>query len=219
MLAALRRPSRSPAKVFIRPRRNFFQLPSFPFPPTGNAGPSPGDNSDGTHTFHKSTIFPYTPKQLYTVVADVDSYHRFIPFCTASRVLTPPPQDRSIPYNVEAELKVGFMSFEEGYVSRVHCRPYEMVKATASSSTPLFESLVTTWSFQPASTSSTSPRTSLQPTTNNSPGPTLVTFDLTYAFANPLYATISGKFFGQVSELMVQAFEKRCLEVYGRGQS
>ncbi|KDQ15477.1 hypothetical protein BOTBODRAFT_173955 [Botryobasidium botryosum FD-172 SS1] len=167
------------------------------------------------------TRYRYSPKQLYTVVADVDSYHRFIPFCTASRVLTAPPRDRLVPYDVEAELKVGFMSFEEGYISRVHCRPYQMVKATASSSTPLFKSLVTTWQFESTSKPApiTASKNSLQPTNIDLPGPTRVTFDLTYAFANPLYASISSRFFGQVSELMVQAFEKRCVEVYGRGQS
>ena len=42
-------------------------------------------------------------------------------------------------------------------------------------------------------------------------GPTLLTLDLSYAFANPLHAAVSSTFFGQVSKLMVEAFEKRCL--------
>jgi coenzyme Q-binding protein COQ10 len=47
--------------------------------------------------------------------------------------------------------------------------------------------------------------------------PTLVTLDLEFAFANPMYAMVSATFFGQVSKLMVKAFEERCLEVYGSG--
>ena len=46
-------------------------------------------------------------------------------------------------------------------------------------------------------------------------GPTLLSFDLSFAFANPVHAAVSGAFFGKVSTLMVRAFEERCLRVYG----
>lgn len=48
-------------------------------------------------------------------------------------------------------------------------------------------------------------------------GPTLVTLDIAFAFENPLHSALSAKFFGKVSRLMVQAFEERCLAVYGSG--
>lgn len=78
-------------------------------------------------------------------------------------------------------------------------------KAVASSSTPLFKTLETTWKFEPVT---------------DAPGgkdSTLVKYDIAFAFANPLHAAISAKFFGQVSGLMMRAFENRCEEVYGRG--
>jgi len=46
---------------------------------------------------------------------------------------------------------------------------------------------------------------------------TLVKYDIVFAFANPLHVAISARFFGQVSGLMMRAFEDRCEEVYGRG--
>ena len=48
-------------------------------------------------------------------------------------------------------------------------------------------------------------------------GPTLLSLDLSFAFANPIHAAVSGAFFGKVSTLMVKAFEERCLKVYARG--
>lgn len=45
----------------------------------------------------------------------------------------------------------------------------------------------------------------------------MVTLDLEFAFANPVHAAVSAKFFGQVSQLMVKAFEERCLAVHGPG--
>ena len=50
----------------------------------------------------------------------------------------------------------------------------------------------------------------------SSEGPTHLSIDLTFAFANPIYAAASSTFFKQVSGMMVEAFEKRCAEVYGR---
>lgn len=95
------------------------------------------------------------------------------------------------------------------------------MQAVASTDIPLFKSLSTTWRFQPASSSSPHPTASLTSTLQNPAAsenrPTLVTIDLQYAFANPLHAQISAAFFGQVSKMMIQAFEKRCLEVYGPG--
>ena len=46
-------------------------------------------------------------------------------------------------------------------------------------------------------------------------GPTLVSLELSFAFANPVHAAVSGAFFGKVSGLMVKAFDERCLKVYG----
>ena len=160
----------------------------------------------------------------------MDSYNKFIPFCTGSKVLSrrEPLKDFKIPdgFSMDAELTVGFLSFAESYVSRVTCSPYDSVKvslsprgalhpreltvihsrkAVASSSTPLFKTLETTWKFEPVANASGGKES------------TLVKYHIAFAFANPLHAAISARFFGQVSGLMMQAFEERCEEVYGRG--
>lgn len=46
--------------------------------------------------------------------------------------------------------------------------------------------------------------------------PTLLTFDIAFAFSSPLHAAVSKGFFGRVTSMMVTAFEERCLEVYGK---
>ncbi|KII94828.1 hypothetical protein PLICRDRAFT_66100, partial [Plicaturopsis crispa FD-325 SS-3] len=179
-------------------------------------------------TYHERKILPYKRSALYDIVADVASYPRFVPFCVDTRIITPPsplsPPSPTPPspvhgkgkgVSMEAEMTVGFMAFKERYVSRVTCVPYESVEAVASSSTPLFRTLTTTWRFQRASPQS--PHAAQVGTPAGDDGPTLVTLDLVYAFANPVHATISAAFFGQVSKLMVKAFEERCLEVYGPG--
>ena len=97
-------------------------------------------------------------------------------------------------------------------------------QAVASSSTSLFNTLETTWRFQPTpahpnnvSLQSRSPDVEANVVSDNI-GPTLASLDLSFAFANPVHAAVSNTFFGKVSTMMVEAFEKRCLEVYGPGR-
>ena len=123
--------------------------------------------------------------------------------------------------------------------NHTHGRPLNP-QATASEQTPLFKSLITTWSFSPASSlsphasasnpgqspstssSASSSSTSRTPnsTTPASPhqGPTLLNIDLAFAFANPLHRIASQAVLPRVADKMVEAFEKRCVEVWGKGR-
>jgi len=203
--------------ALLSPRRAQRRL-LFTFP--GNTDPQ---------TYQERKVLPYTCRQLYAVVSDVASYASFVPFCAHSRILVPltpaPTPDSPNAQQMKAELTVAFLAFTERYTSRVTCVPYKSVQAVASSATPLFKTLETTWGFQPASHRSPRLRNStcsLSRTTKvitapDDVGPTLVSLDLSFAFANPLHAAVSGAFFGKVSTLMVKAFEDRCMKVYGAG--
>ncbi|KAI0287602.1 dehydrase and lipid transport-domain-containing protein [Russula brevipes] len=202
-------------------RRHLFNLPDL----SSFSGSLPGVQPQ---SYYEQKILPYTRKQLYAVVSDVGSYASFLPFCTHSRVLTPltPAPTHATPnaQRMEAELTVAFLAFTEQYTSRVTCVPCESVKAVAASATPLFKTLETTWRFRPASLpSGTATSAPPQPAItglsihSDDVGPTLLSLNLSFAFANPIHAAVSGTFFGKVSTLMVKAFEERCLKVYGRG--
>ncbi|KAH7887781.1 dehydrase and lipid transport-domain-containing protein [Phlebopus sp. FC_14] len=202
--------------------RTFFTLP--------NLSSLLGNHEPARQTYHERKIFPYRPRELYQIVADVVSYPAFVPYCTGSRILTSATREDGVRV-LNAELTVGFLAFKESYVSKVTCKPYESVQAVASSTTPLFKSLTTIWRFQPASPSSphlsaSFARHSQEQSaanvgshTSSDSGPTLVTLDLAFVFANPAHAAVSTTFFGQVSKQMVKAFEERCIAVYGPGSS
>jgi len=192
-------------------RRHLFKLPdwnSLPYPFADPAGVKP-------QTYHEHKVLPYTRRQLYAVVSDVGSYASFIPFCKRSRVLRPLtpatnwPDAQAGALLMEAELTVAFLAYTERYTSRVTCVPDQSVRAVAASSTPLFKMLETTWRFQPVATETSR--------TDDDTGPTLLSLDLAFEFANPVHAAVSGAFFGKVSTLMVKAFEERCVKVYGPG--
>ncbi|CAN0485491.1 unnamed protein product, partial [Hapterophycus canaliculatus] len=48
-------------------------------------------------------VVPYSPEQFFEVVADVDNYKEFVPFCVDSRVVK--VIDKA---TMEAEMSVGF---------------------------------------------------------------------------------------------------------------
>ncbi|KAI0685032.1 dehydrase and lipid transport-domain-containing protein [Cytidiella melzeri] len=217
--------------------RTLFSLPDLSsLSPLSGAGGS--NSSQDPQTYHERKILPYKQSELYGIVTDVASYPKFLPFCTSGRVVSNSSfvaADGRPGTKMAAELAVGFMSFTESYTSDVTCIPHTSVEAVASSSTTLFQSLSTAWRFHPASAHSPHPTqgaplsgSSQNPTSQPQPlasaaeatdaGPTLVTLDLSFSFSNPIHASISAAFFGQVSRMMVSAFEERCLELYGPGR-
>ncbi|WVQ79367.1 hypothetical protein IAT38_001464 [Cryptococcus sp. DSM 104549] len=239
-------------------KRSFFSLPDISklanlVPGAGQGGaPAEGVEVDGeVQRFHARKILPYSQAQLYALVSDVPSYASFIPFCQSSTVLSPSAssgspstrewvdwQPGTEPFEVLAELAVGFGGLEERYVSRVVGTPFESVVATASNQTPMFKTLTTSWSFTPASTlsphptassssSPSSPASASSPTTrlpnSTAPadpnvGPTLLTIDLAFSFINPLHRIASQAVLPKVADKMVEAFEGRCLKVWGKGE-
>ena len=73
------------------------------------------------------------------MVADVERYAEFLPFCSASRICA-----RHGPASFDATLALGFLAFSETYTSRVTLEPPRGVTAVATD-TNLFSHLSTRW--------------------------------------------------------------------------
>lgn len=67
---------------------------------------------------HSETrILPYAPRQVYDLVADIESYPEFLPWCVGSRIIS------SSDTQVTADLLIGFRMFRERFRSRVDLDP------------------------------------------------------------------------------------------------
>ena len=62
--------------------------------------------------YEKSRILPYTPKQVFDLVADVESYPRFLPWCLRVKKLTKGKK------SFLAEMEVGNNFFKETFISK-----------------------------------------------------------------------------------------------------
>lgn len=153
----------------------------------------PGFEEDAAKKYSERKLLGYSPRQLYDVVADVDHYSEFVPWCQGSMVLAKPS-----PTRLEAELKVGFQIFVEKYISHVELQPYSMVRSRVSNST-LFSHLDSKWLFEKGPTEAS----------------VWLQFEIDFAFKNPLYRQVANLFFEEVAQRMIEAFERRCQMLYG----
>ena len=137
---------------------------------------------------------PYTPEQMYELVADVGSYDEFLPWVTAVRVRS------SSETEMVADLMVGFNAFKERFTSRVHKeRPDRILVEYVEG--PL-KYLKNEWKFEPA------PQ-----------GGTDVHFCVDFAFRSRLFETLAGAMFDRALRKMTGAFEARAAQLYGSSSS
>lgn len=71
----------------------------------------------------ESLVTRYSQEQLYSVVAAVDYYHGFLPWCQRSDIVQRYPDG-----SLDAELEIGFRFFVENYVSHVELNRPKFIK-------------------------------------------------------------------------------------------
>lgn len=143
---------------------------------------------------HSETKFlPYTPEQLFELVADVGNYDKFLPWVVAVRVRS------STETETIADLVVGFNAFKERFTSKVHKdRPSRICVDYIEG--PL-KFLHNEWKFEPASNG------------------TNVHFSVDFAFKSRIFESLAGQMFDRALRRMTNAFEERAAVLYGINSS
>ncbi|KAH0607661.1 uncharacterized protein H6S33_002695 [Morchella sextelata] len=152
----------------------------------------------GPQKFSEVRSFPYAAGQLYSLVSDINNYHKFLPYCVGSHVTQYSAQD-NLP--TEADLRVGWGNYDETFRSKVECEPAKLIVRADASQNELFKSLKTRWEIRPRGEGKGSD----------------VELHIEFAFKNPVYAALSGAVAPKIVNIMVEAFEKRAKEVLGKG--
>ncbi len=137
---------------------------------------------------------PYTPEQLFDMVADVARYDEFLPWVVAVRVRS------SSATETVADLVVGFTAFKERFTSRVTKQRPERICVDYIEG-PL-KYLKNEWRFEPAPD-----------------GGTKIHFSVDFAFRSRLFETLAGQMFDRALRRMTGAFETRAAELYGISKS
>ena len=143
---------------------------------------------------HKETrIVPYTAEQMYSVVADMERYPDFLPWCSSLKVLK---REREEGIDIAlAEMSVEFQGLKERYVSQVRLDPRTGMIEAKHVEGP-FKKLDTRWRFVPL------------------PQGSEVHILIDFSFRNVLLSALAGVAFGFVSARMAEAFIHRAEALY-----
>lgn len=144
-------------------------------------------------THSERRALPYAPRQLYDIVADIERYPEFLPWCMAARIR------RREGDLIAADLVIGFRMFRERFTSRVTLHPeapggprIEAVYADGP-----FRHLDSRWIFRPEGEG------------------TEIDFHVDFSLRSALLQHAIESLFEEAVRRMVAAFEARAARLYG----
>ena len=141
-------------------------------------------------THGEKRVLPYSPAQLYGLVADIERYPEFLPWCLAARVRK---REGTL---VVADLVIGFRMFRERFTSRVRLDEIGRRIDVTYAEGP-FRYLNNHWVFEPH------------------PDGCLIDFYVDFEFRSKLLQKLVEALFHEAVRRMVGAFEGRARDLYG----
>jgi coenzyme Q-binding protein COQ10 len=138
----------------------------------------------------ESRLLPYTAPQLFDLVADVQKYPEFLPWCVGSRVY------QKTDHQFTADVLIGYKILREKYTCIVHLDAPKRIYVHYVSGP--FSRLDNTWTFQ-----------------DQGDGTCLLTFTIDFMFKSLMLQTLATSLFHEIIHRMVRAFEGRAAGVYG----
>jgi coenzyme Q-binding protein COQ10 len=146
--------------------------------------------------FHTSRIVSHSAGAMFNLVADVESYPKFVPLCSDLKVRerSALPDGREV---LVADMQVGYKVIRESFTSRVTLDRTKREILVEYISGP-FRHLENRWNFSEIAHNSC-----------------IVEFDIAYEFKNRAFAVLVGGMFDAAFRRFAEAFESRADLVYG----
>jgi len=141
-------------------------------------------------THAEKRVLPYTPQQLFELVADVEKYPEFLPWCIGLRIRE--KQDDL----VVADMIIGYKMFRERFTSRVEINRPDRINVKYAEGP--FKYLDNHWVFG-----------------SHDDGGCLLDFYVDFEFRSSLLQHAINVVFNKAVQKMVGAFEARAKELYG----
>ncbi len=140
-------------------------------------------------THAEKRFLPYTPEQVFDLVADIERYPEFLPWCVGARI-------RERRDNVVfGDLLIGWRMVRERFTSRVTLSRPDRIDVEYTEGP--FHYLKNHWVFE------------------RRPGGCLVDFYVDFEFRSRMLQGVIAALFNEAVKRMVSAFEKRAQELYG----
>ncbi len=144
-------------------------------------------------THAEKRVLPYSPQQMYDLVADIERYPEFLPWCLAARIT------RREEGAVYSDLVIGFKVFRERLTSKAVLRPPDAIDVSYIKGPMRY--LDNHWRFLPH------------------PEGCLLDFYIDFEFRSRVMQKAIGVLFNEAARRMVSAFERRAKQLYGSPSS
>jgi coenzyme Q-binding protein COQ10 len=142
-------------------------------------------------THAEQRLLGYRPEQMFDLVADVERYPEFLPWCIGARI-----RERRERLMV-ADLIIGFKMIRERFTSRVDLDREHLTIQVAYADGP-FKYMTNRWRFEPAGE-----------------GGCRIDFYVQFEFRSAMLQRLIGVLFHEAVRRMVGAFEGRARQLYG----
>lgn len=144
-------------------------------------------------THAEKKFLPYTSVEMFDLVADIEKYPEFLPWCVGTRIRS---RDGNL---VVADMIIGYKMFRERFTSRVTLARPDRIDVAYSEGP--FKYLQNHWIFQPTGSGTT------------------IDFFVDFEFRSRILQAMIGVVFGEAVRIMVNAFERRAETIYGKRTS
>lgn len=140
---------------------------------------------------HKSALVSYSAHEMYGLVADIESYGKFLPWCGGSRIVARDPD------SVTAAIDIAYHGVHKTFTTRNRLEPDRVMELHLVDGP--FKFLQGEWRFEELDDRACK-----------------VSLDLKFEFSNRLLAFAIGPVFSNIANGLVDSFQRRAEEMYGK---
>lgn len=139
----------------------------------------------------RSALLPYTTTEMFELVSDITAYPQFLPWCSEAQILSQEGE--------ELTARIGFSvsGVSKSFTTRNRLRPGKEIGMQLVAGP--FSKLHGRWRFDPLGDVGSK-----------------ISLFLEYDFSSKMVALAVGPVFNKIANTLVDAFQKRAVEVYGK---
>ena len=143
------------------------------------------------NSIDRSALVPYTPHEMFVLVIDANAYPQFMPWCSGAEIMSY-ENDEMV---ARLDFSVGGVS--RSFITRNHHQPDAEVSIQLVDGP--FSQLQGRWRFEPLGEEGCK-----------------ISLFMEYGFSSKMVSMAVGPVFNQLANSLVDAFQKRAVEVYGQ---
>lgn len=141
------------------------------------------------HVVERSVLVPYSAAQMFDLIADVEKYPAFMPWCGGASV------SERFPAGMRASITIAFGGLKQTFTTQnTHTYPSNIKLSLVDGP---FSSLTGNWSFVELEAMACK-----------------VSFTLNYEFSSRALGTVIGPVFNRIAASFIDSFTKRAEEIY-----